>query len=161
MSAGFSSLSWSTPCSASYSISINGWRGHVQDGALVWLVSWFRLWALGLQDFLVGWWSGSKSKNPKRTRWDLYHFLFVLIYLFIYFARWHTGLPDLHHFLHGYLRSHRASLLQKPVQIQDMGRTPTPTSCGEKCRSHLKRSMGYGRSHVATVGKCQCTPTPS
>lgn len=44
-----------------------------------WLAgSGYGLWALG-----ISLWSGSKSKNPKRTRWDLYHFLFVLTYLFI------------------------------------------------------------------------------
>lgn len=45
-----------------------------QDSAVMWLVSWFRLWAEGFGDFFVGWWPASKSKSPKRTRRDLYRF---------------------------------------------------------------------------------------
>lgn len=111
--------------------------------------------------FPCGMVAGSKRKNLKRTRWDLYHFSSVLIY----FARWHTGLPDLSHFLQGYLRRRIASLLHKPVQVRGMGRTPSPASCGERCRAHSRRSMRYGRSCCGHCGKMQaatvCTPIPS
>lgn len=86
--------SWSTPCCNRWGISTGGWTGHIQDGAPMWLASWFRLWAKGLGDVLEGGWPGSKSKSPKRTRWAQYDFLY------------HS------------LRHHVASLVHKPVQIQ-------------------------------------------